>query len=60
MLRLALLDAGSPYAGVLVAVCGTLPGPSPVDRAAVMRLAGLPSSGPPQETVGLELMTRTR
>jgi nitrate reductase molybdenum cofactor assembly chaperone NarJ/NarW len=60
MLRLALLDAASPYAGVLVAVCGTLPGPSPVDRAAVMRMAGLSSSGPPQETVGLEIMATTR
>jgi nitrate reductase molybdenum cofactor assembly chaperone NarJ/NarW len=51
LLRLALLEARSPYAGVLDAVCALLPGPSPQDRAAAQRLA---RTGPPQETVGLE------
>jgi nitrate reductase molybdenum cofactor assembly chaperone NarJ/NarW len=51
LLRLALTEAETPYADVLVAVCATLPGPSPEDRAAVMRMAG---AGPPTESVGLE------
>lgn len=50
LLRLALLDAGTPYAAALAAVCSTLPGPSPADRAAAMALAG----PPPTESVGLE------
>jgi nitrate reductase delta subunit len=53
LLRLALsagaTDAG-PYAGVVAAVCRTLPGPSPADRAAVQAMA----AGPPAESVGLE------
>ncbi|HSI94134.1 MAG TPA: nitrate reductase molybdenum cofactor assembly chaperone [Jiangellaceae bacterium] len=51
LLRLALLDAGSPYAAVVEAVCSLLPGASPQDRAAALRLA---RTGPPRETVGLE------
>jgi nitrate reductase delta subunit len=51
LLRIALEDAGSPYADVVAAVCSLLPGPSPRDRAAAMQLA---RSGPPQELVGLE------
>jgi len=51
LLRLALLDDASPYADVLAAVCATLPGASPADRAAVMRMAG---AGPPTESVGLD------
>ncbi|MDQ1015576.1 nitrate reductase molybdenum cofactor assembly chaperone [Streptomyces afghaniensis] len=50
LLRLALHEHRSPYADVLEAVCGTLPGPSPADRAAALRLA---RSGPPTESVGL-------
>ncbi|WP_030293375.1 nitrate reductase molybdenum cofactor assembly chaperone [Streptomyces katrae] len=50
LLRMALADHKSPYADVLTAVCLTLPGPSPADRAAALRLA---RSGPPTETVGL-------
>ncbi|MET9961355.1 nitrate reductase molybdenum cofactor assembly chaperone [Streptomyces sp. NPDC006326] len=50
LLRMALADHGSPYADVLEAVCRTLPGASPADRAAALRLA---RSGPPTETVGL-------
>ncbi|MFW6205310.1 MAG: nitrate reductase molybdenum cofactor assembly chaperone [Actinomycetota bacterium] len=51
LLRLALTDAGSPYASVVEAVCDLLPGPSPKDRAAAQRLA---RTGPPTESVGLE------
>ncbi|QDP99023.1 nitrate reductase molybdenum cofactor assembly chaperone [Microlunatus elymi] len=50
LIRLALADRGSPFADVLVAVCSTLPGESPKDRAAVQALAG----PPPIEAVGLE------
>jgi nitrate reductase molybdenum cofactor assembly chaperone NarJ/NarW len=50
LLRLALRDHRSPYADVLEAVCRTLPGASPADRAAALRLA---RTGPPAETVGL-------
>ncbi|NBE52283.1 nitrate reductase molybdenum cofactor assembly chaperone [Streptomyces sp. YC537] len=51
LLRLALTDHGTPYASVLEAVCATLPGPSPKDRAEAQALA---RSGPPREEVGLE------
>jgi nitrate reductase delta subunit len=51
LLRLALDDAGTPYAGVLAAVCALLPGPSPEDEAAARALA---RTGPPQESVGLD------
>lgn len=51
LLRIALGDAGSPYADVVKAVCSLLPGPSPKDRAAAMQLA---RTGPPKEMVGLE------
>ena len=51
LLRLALTEIHSPYAQILEAVCSTLPGASPADRNAVMRMAG---AGPPTETVGLE------
>jgi nitrate reductase molybdenum cofactor assembly chaperone NarJ/NarW len=51
LLRLALAEQGTPYAGVVAAVCSTLPGPSPADRKAVMSMA---AAGPPSETVGLE------
>ncbi|MFI7007727.1 nitrate reductase molybdenum cofactor assembly chaperone [Streptomyces sp. NPDC050145] len=51
LLRIALTDHGTPYAAVLDAVCATLPGPSPKDRAAALALA---RSGPPREDVGLE------
>ncbi len=51
VLRLALVDAGSPYAGALGAVCATLPPLVGEERAAVARLA---AEGPPEESVGLE------
>lgn len=52
LLRLALLEAGTPYAAPVEAVCALLPGPSPADAAAARALA---RSGPPREQVGLEL-----
>ena len=52
LLRLALLDAGTPYAAPVEAVCALLPGPSPADVAAAKALA---RNGPPREQVGLEL-----
>ena len=54
LLRLALAEAKSPYVRVVAAVCALLPGPSPRDRAAALRLA---RTGPPQESVGLEPFT---
>ena len=51
LIRIALAERGSPYAGVMTAVCATLPGVSPADRQAAMALA---SAGPPAETVGLD------
>ena len=51
LLRLALVDKGTPYAGPVAAVCATLPGASPRDRQAVMAMA---AAGPPTESVGLE------
>jgi nitrate reductase delta subunit len=51
LLRLGLTEDGSSYADVVAAVCATLPGVSPPDRAAVMAMA---AAGPPVETVGLE------
>jgi nitrate reductase delta subunit len=51
LLRLALIDAGTPYAAPVEAVCALLPGPSPADVVAAKALA---RSGPPREQVGLE------
>jgi nitrate reductase delta subunit len=51
LLRLALEDARSPYAGVLHAVCATLPALPAQDLESVLRLA---AEGPPGEDVGLE------
>jgi nitrate reductase delta subunit len=51
LLRLALVERRTPYAGVITAVCATLPGASPKDKQAVMAMA---AEGPPTETVGLE------
>ncbi|GCE75698.1 nitrate reductase molybdenum cofactor assembly chaperone [Cellulomonas biazotea] len=52
LVRLALVDATSPWTGVLTAVCATLPGESPRDRAAVHAMA---QAGPPRESVGLDV-----
>lgn len=54
LIRLALTERGTPYALVMEAVCGTLPGVSPQDRAAAMALAG---TGPPTESVGIDILT---
>jgi nitrate reductase assembly molybdenum cofactor insertion protein NarJ len=51
LLRLALTDADTPYMAPVEAVCALLPGPSPADRAAALRMA---RTGPPREEVGLE------
>lgn len=51
LLRIALTEAGSPYADVLAALVATLPGEQPADRAAALALA---RTGPPAELVGLE------
>lgn len=51
LIRLALAECGSAYADVLVALCATLPGESPVDKAAAMALRG---NSPTVERVGLE------
>jgi nitrate reductase delta subunit len=50
LLRLALADAGSPWAGVLDSVSATLPPLRGDQREAVARLA---AQGPPEEQVGL-------
>ena len=50
LLRIGLVEDRSPYADVVAAVCATLPGASPADRAAVQAMVG----GPPTESVGLE------
>jgi nitrate reductase molybdenum cofactor assembly chaperone len=52
LLRLALVEAGTPYAAPVEAVCALLPGPSPADVAAAKALA---RRGPPREQVGLDL-----
>lgn len=51
LLRLSLLDNGSPYAGVLAAVVATLPPLTTADRR---RIAELAAQGPPEEEVGLD------
>ena len=51
LLRLALLDADSPYVRPVEAVCALLPGPSARDEAAARAMA---RTGPPVELVGLE------
>jgi len=51
LLRLGLQEAGSPYAGLLDALCLTLPELADDERAEVARLA---REGPPVESVGLE------
>lgn len=51
LLRLQLLDDGLPHAGVLAAICATLPGRSPRTRTEVGALHGAVM---PFETVGLD------
>jgi nitrate reductase delta subunit len=52
LLRIALQERESTYAGALVAVCATLPGESPANRAAVQAMVD--AGRPPAETVGLD------
>ncbi len=52
LLRIALQERQSPYAGALVAVCATLPGESPATRAAVQAMVD--AGAPPVESVGLD------
>ncbi|GAB08691.1 nitrate reductase delta subunit [Gordonia araii NBRC 100433] len=51
LIRLALIEQDSPYAEVLAAVCATLPGESPADKASALALRGAPET---VEQVGLE------
>jgi nitrate reductase delta subunit len=51
LLRLALVEAGSPYVGVVDAVRAVLPDAAPDDLQQALALA---QSGPPAEEVGLE------
>jgi nitrate reductase delta subunit len=51
LLRLALVDRRSEHAGVVTAVCDTLPGASPATRQEVHARA---KAGPPVESVGLD------
>lgn len=51
MLKFGLLKDNLPHARILQAICATLPGKSPADEQAVMRMAGY---GPPTEAVGLD------
>lgn len=51
LIRFALLDVESPYADVVAAVCATLPGESPPDRASAIAMG---PRQPAVEAVGLE------
>lgn len=51
VLRLALLDRGSPWADALVAVCATLPALDGEENDAIRKLV---EEGPPTESVGLD------
>lgn len=51
LLRAALRDSGSPYAGVLDAICSELPA---IDSEGQERVRRLAAEGPPDEQVGLE------
>ena len=51
LIRLSLRERGTPYAGVLEAVCRASGELSAAERARAVRLA---AAGPPQELVGLE------
>jgi len=53
LIRISLAERGSAYVDVLGAVCATLPGRGPRDRAEAMAMVGTGASGPPTETVGV-------
>lgn len=56
VLQVALEERGSPYAGVIAAVCATLP---PVTDQEVERARMLARNGPPAEAIGLQPFTLT-
>lgn len=51
LIKFGLLRDELPHSEILQAICDTLPGASPADEQAVMRMAGY---GPPTESVGLD------
>lgn len=51
LIKFGLLRDELPHTDILQAICDTLPGASPADEQAVMRMAGY---GPPTESVGLD------
>ncbi|MHA7304463.1 nitrate reductase molybdenum cofactor assembly chaperone [Arthrobacter sp. TMN-49] len=51
LIKFGLLRDNLAHTAVVQAVCNTLPGASPADEQAVMRMAGY---GPPTESVGLD------
>lgn len=51
LIKFGLLRDSLPHADIVQAICNTLPGVSPADEQAVMRMAGY---GPPTESVGLD------
>ena len=51
LIKFGLLRDNLPHAEIVQAICKTLPGASPADEQAVMRMAGY---GPPTESVGLD------
>ncbi|MDJ0318434.1 MULTISPECIES: nitrate reductase molybdenum cofactor assembly chaperone [Arthrobacter] len=51
LIKFGLLRDDLPHTHIVQAICNTLPGASPADEQAVMRMAGY---GPPTESVGLD------
>lgn len=51
LIKFGLLRDDLPHAEIVQAICNALPGASPADEQAVMRMAGY---GPPTESVGLD------
>lgn len=51
LIKFGLQRGTLPHTDIVQAVCNTLPGASPADEQAVMRMAGY---GPPTESVGLD------
>ena len=51
LIKFGLLRDNLPHAAIVAAVCASLPGASPADEQAVMKMAGY---GPPTESVGLD------
>lgn len=51
LIKFGLLRDNLPHAAIVASVCASLPGASPADEQAVMKMAGY---GPPTESVGLD------